>query len=377
MAERSEIFNRLTDPPKKRDTAENRAQSAADFVLGAIRGAVKSVTTDLPGFLLDAADQLAGEVKSFGEKDRSEQMFSAVTGTKKGSSQAETVGSFVNPIAATQAMIIPAALTKSVSKVRDAKAALQWTTDRDKVLIFEDIYKLPENIDDGILRTILDPRGFALKNVNEGTRPLEDVISFPELFAAIPTLKRTPVTFDSSFQGAYMTPWENNKITIGQTDSIPGTILHETQHAIQSIFNMNPGSSPETFLGISPVRLESFKDVLNNLYTEATIAGSFDLGAEIIPIDKMVRELKRKADANYMRTAGEVEARAAELIFADLDPQLSSGLEYMRRALPDRALDKLIKSPASTQKVDANVEWEKLVDKIIDLQAKIEVEKSR
>ena len=97
-----------------------RANKFADSILSAIRGAAKAVTTDLPGLIMDVADKVAGTTKSFGEKDRSEQMFSAVTGTQKSNETAELVGSFINPITAVQAMIVPAFIAKDLASVRRA-----------------------------------------------------------------------------------------------------------------------------------------------------------------------------------------------------------------------------------------------------------------
>ena len=362
-------------PEESARVRSERANKFADSILSAIRGAAKAVTTDLPGFVMDVADKVAGTTKSFGEKDRSEQMFSAVTGTSKKDETAELVGSFMNPITAVQAMIVPAALVKSAKTVQEANRALRAGESAVEIEKATGIFQLPSNIDDGILRTILDPRSAYIKSVNEGTRPLEDVWNFPELYNAVPGLHRTPVTFDYSIDGAYMTPWDRNAITIGQTDSISNTVAHEVQHAIQSLFRMNSGSSPEAFIQ-DRERLQSFKDLVNTMYTEATIAGSFDVGAELIPIDKMLRGMQRQATANYMRTAGEVEARAVELIRSSDPGPLRPALDYYKLTLPDSDLSKLIQRPGE-KKVDVGIEWNKLVSTLADLQQKIDLEKSR
>lgn len=175
-----------------------------------------------------------------------------------------------------------------------------------------------------------------------------------------------------------MTPWENNKITIGDIGNVnPADVLaHETQHVVQSIFNLNSGSSSEAFVR-DPQRLSTLQGILNDMYTEATIAGSFDIGAQIIPMDKMLRQMAKKADINYIRTAGETEARAVELIRGEPAGQFRSALSYYKQALPDGDLTKLIKDPRMAEQVDAGVDWEKFVSTLIDLQKKIEIEKSR
>lgn len=365
-------------PEESARIRSNRANAFAESILSAIRGGVKAVTTDLPGFVMDIADKIAGDAKTIGEKDRSEKMFSAVTGTSKKNEQAELVGSFVNPITAVKSIILPAALIRSAKELREATRAIDAGVDIAEVEYATKIFKLPDNIDDGKLRSILDPRNSYAKDTSPGTRALEDALHFPELYAAMPRIARTKVEFDPTVSGAYMTPWENNKITIGDIGNVnPADVLaHETQHVVQSIFNLNSGSSSEAFVR-DPQRLSTLQGILNDMYTEATIAGSFDIGAQIIPMDKMLRQMAKKADINYIRTAGETEARAVELIRGEPAGQFRSALSYYKQALPDGDLTKLIKDPRMAEQVDAGVDWEKFVSTLIDLQKKIEIEKSR
>lgn len=367
MAERSEIFNRLTDPPKKRDTAENRAQSAADFVLGAIRGAVKSVTTDLPGFLLDAADQLAGEVKSFGEKDRSEQMFSAITGTKKGSGQAETVGSFVNPIAATQAMILPAFLTRNLKTVKEAQEAFKAGESAAEITAQTGVFKLPDNIDDGILRAVLDPRNAKVNLPAHGkSASLEEVLDFPELYAAIPPLRTGIVRTDLTKEGAMFDP-RKGEIVIG---SVPGVsnkelIGHETQHFIQSIIGMNPGSAPEQFLQ-NPDRLNAVRRMADSAYGRAISIQDTDAAQELLGYRQLLSGISRSADSKYMRTAGEAEARAVESMIAlPASEAIKDPLSFYG---PTSAL---IKSPGAEKAVDADLDMKKLIERLMDLKQQL------
>jgi hypothetical protein len=76
-------------------------------VYSALRGAAKAVTTDIPGLAMDVADKLAGDTKTLGEKDWSEKIFSAITGTKKKDKDAELVGSFANPLSVIKAVVLP------------------------------------------------------------------------------------------------------------------------------------------------------------------------------------------------------------------------------------------------------------------------------
>ena len=62
-------------------TEQRAAQGAKDVeaTLDRIRnfgiGVLKGVTTDVPGFLMDVADKLAGDTAVLGERDRSAQLF--------------------------------------------------------------------------------------------------------------------------------------------------------------------------------------------------------------------------------------------------------------------------------------------------------------
>jgi hypothetical protein len=400
MAERSEIFNRLTDPPKKRDTAENRAQSAADFVLGAIRGAVKSVTTDIPGFLMDAADQLAGQVKSFGEKDRSEQLFSAVTGTKKDSRQGELVGSFMNPIAATQAIIAPAFLVKSLKQVKKADQALREGIDAAQVEKYTGIFRLPENVDDGVLRAIIDDSKAKLRysdspaevgvlrrqspinsdgpsmNVHIGTsdiRKLPEVLDHPELFAAIPELKNTRVINEfGGFRGAAYFPDED--IIRIASDNSPErflqTLLHETQHAVQTKFNMNPGGSPRQFLTDpqafkeAKAHIDSVDNGLMELFKKKTdpesVATIMRRQEVVAKKQQALRTADNQALESYFRIAGEREASAVEAMRAANTRSIPSMQYY------GSDLDRLISDPLTAPKTDSSAIIQTIINRALN-----------
>ena len=71
-------------------------------------GVLKAISTDIPGFVGDVADKLAGDTKVLGEKDRSSQMFEAVTGIKPKNNLLEVIGSFASPQGVSGAMIVGA-----------------------------------------------------------------------------------------------------------------------------------------------------------------------------------------------------------------------------------------------------------------------------
>lgn len=357
------------DPKESARVRANRAQSFADGVLSAIRGAVKSVTTDLPGLVLDAVDKLAGDTKSFGEKDRSEQMFSAVTGTKKGDSTAEMLGSFVNPIAATQAMIVPALLTRNLSEVRKATKMLDAGLSDEAVLAATGMFAGPNAQVDGIVRTFLSDQGAKLKYSTElddtgiGRRPstyitpgavmgpdmiisapwgssskLEDILDHPELFKADPSLRDIRVGPTLGYGGAY---YKAAKDFIGlgaqgKPVDMLSTILHEVQHAIQSRNNMMLGGSPEMFLqdaakinDASSTLRESFKiagdraapvakSLKSNLYSPSEAlqkTPEYQQWKLLRDSIDRISEVKTSAYDNYKLLGGEIEAFGTEQMF--------------------------------------------------------------
>jgi hypothetical protein len=397
MAERSEIFNRLTDPPKKRDTAENRAQSAADFVLGAIRGAVKSVTTDIPGFLMDAADQLAGQVKSFGEKDRSEQLFSAITGTKKDSRQGELVGSFMNPIAVTQAMIVPAFLTRNLKTVKEAQKALETGESAAEVERVTGIFKLPDQVDDGILRTILDPReamlnydslyknkvGLVRDNLTgtfryvtpnkawgDKDKTLGDVLDFPLLFDVVPDLRDIKLASGGSKMGfgdAAYTP-STDTISFGQFKTegdLRAALLHEVTHGIQNRFNMNPGANPTQFF-VDVNQFDKAKNAIAQLVKSPKVSGAEkDMLRNVF---YSMDEMDSEATKLYKRVAGESEARAVESMLnvpsaQPIQTQSRSALSFYG---DEYDLNRLIVGASEVKKVDADANLQEFMKLLIE-----------
>ncbi len=346
MAERSELLNRLTDPPKKRDTAENRAAAAADFILGAIRGAAKAVTTDLPGFLMDAADQLSGAVKSFGEKDRSEQLFSAMTGTGKKSEQAELVGSFANPIAAVQAMIVPALAVKPLKTVKEAQKALEAGVSETQVFKDLGIYKGPVGEHDGVLRAILSDEGVRV-NITPNRydmisaplrpQPLGEILNHPELFKAIPEFANYNLgkAAFGQYRGALFDP-RSKYIGVGAystNEEFTSAVLHEVGHAIQNKFSMIEGSSPSRYFQ-DPKSIETAKSALSSLLspygnaarTKAREAGFFSPTSapespertKYLALQEALGILtgaERTAYNNYRRVGGEVEADIIQTMF--------------------------------------------------------------
>lgn len=345
-------------PEESARIRSNRANAFAESVLSAIRGSVKAVTTDLPGFVMDIADKIAGDAKTFGEFDRSEKMFSAATGTQKKSDQAEMVGSFVNPITAVKAMILPAFLTRDLATVKKARQTL-----KPGETSAEGIFRLTENVDDGILRTVIDPKQakFRFSPLAEA-RQLDEILDFPALFKIVPALRNVKVeTIPQS--GAY---YDHSNRFIGLGDDLGSAsreqvLLHEVQHSVQNLLGMNPGASVDEFISSSS-RASDVQKMINEAYTEATIAGKYDLSAELIPYDKMLRKMKQQAHTKYLLTAGEAEATAVERMFNSITTNLDTPLEYYGNPRL------LIRGATKDNLVDKDVDWDKLISRVIEIQ---------
>lgn len=344
-------------------------QGKLEALLDVIRGAAKAVTTDIPGFAMDIADKLAGDTKTLGEKDWSEKIFSAITGTKKKDGDAELLGSFVNPIAATQAMIVPALLTRNLSEVRKATKMLDAGLSDEAVLAATGMFAGPNAQVDGIVRTFLSDQGAKLKystdldNTGIGRRPstyitpgavmgpdmiisapwgssskLDDILDHTELFKADPSLRDIRVSPTLGYGDAF---YSSTKDLIGLgSQSKPrdmlSTVLHEVQHAIQSRNNMMLGGSPEMFLqdaakinDASSTLRESFKiagdkaapvakSLKSNLYSPSAALQKTPeyqqwklLGDSI----DRISEVKNSAFENYKLLGGEIEAFGTEQMF--------------------------------------------------------------
>jgi hypothetical protein len=138
-------------------------------------------------------------------------------------------------------------------------------------------------------------------------------------------------------------------------------LLHETQHGIQNLLGMNPGSTPEQFISSSS-RASEVQKMINNAYTEATIAGKYDLSSELIPYDKMLRKMKQQANTKYLLTAGEAEATAVERMFSSITANLDTPLEYYGNPRL------LIRGASKESLVDKNLDWNKIISRVLEIQ---------
>jgi len=353
-------------------SGEERRASVKNF----FTGMAKAVTTDLPGFLMDVADKLAGDTTTLGEKDRSAQLFEKMTGikTKSGSGGVdELIGSMVNPISST-AVIVPAFITKKLGQVKNAQQMLDTGNDVSSVFEATGIYP---SVTDDILRTVISDEGAKLKygaGLIERTAPLGispegpkqrlsvgmwenrtlgQILDHPELFKAIPELQDVPVgsQFGGWESGAFSP--ESGKIFMGATRdeaTFKSILLHETQHAIQNRFGMTQGGNSGMFYN-DKAAVDNAIERLRNVDArqDASPVNSVNISGMIGEAQNSLNWANRNAFDNYLRLEGEAEARAVQELLKN--PSLSSKvpLDYY----PDiRSLADVISGPEAVPKVD-------------------------
>jgi len=362
-------------------SGEERRASVKNF----FTGMAKAVTTDLPGFLMDVADKLAGDTTTLGEKDRSAQLFEKMTGikTKSGAGGVdELIGSMVNPISST-AVIVPAIVAgKTFRQVAEAQKLLD--SGRDVSTVFESTGIFP-GIVDSRMRAVISDAGAKL-NYGEGLvtrrgggfispegptqlldlgmwdkRTLGDILDHPELFKRVPGLKDIPVsaTFGGYGGGAY-SPSEN-KIFMDANKSekeFLSVLLHETQHAIQQEYMLPQGGNSGMFFN-DRAGFDKAKEVLRNVDARQSKSAvqTDEILAMIGDNRNALNWAETNAFQNYMNIAGEAEARAVQELF--LNPKKAHRVPYDYYDVP---LGELIADPAKVPKVDTDPVVKAIVD---------------
>lgn len=268
-------MTKLTDAEVRKIVEENQTksrQSVKDFLVGA----AKAVTTDVPGFLMDVADKLAGDTVVFGEKDNSARLFEKMTGIKSTNSISEIGAGILNPIGAAagaaKAVIIPAKVLKAQSEITAAERALASGIDPKKVWKDHGVYRSPGN---GELLTVIpdsaaelintaiksNDNGVALKDLFYSGK-LGDVLEHPEFAKQFPDLMESTRVQSSPTSRGSFTPTHTKMRAGNQQEVVPNTVrlgsfrdademlsttLHETQHLLQREFGMPRGGSPDEF----------------------------------------------------------------------------------------------------------------------------------
>lgn len=288
------------------DNQKKLQTGAKDFFLGMAKG----LTTDLPGFLMDVADKLAGDTKTLGENDRSAQLFEMMTGIKtvSGSGGAdELVGGLVNPVNAVKAIIVPAALGKSLKAIALEKAGASIDQIYESTGIYRDpiTKSLKEVIPDtktSFKEGALKPLEHGYSSISESNNPsrvtslandiftektLKDVLDHPALLDTnimeVGETKVAPLIVGNAL-GSY-NPDKDIIRLAGNKDprELLSTLLHETQHSIQNRSGFVPGGNPEMFFDYPETfssAVKNGRNLVNSMETEFNAAFKNSPGLE-------------------------------------------------------------------------------------------------
>lgn len=180
-----------------------------------------------------------------------------------------------------------------------------------------EIYKYKRMLSEakrGVHKINYNPLGFFAEGENRGYK-LSDILKHDELFDEYPKLKDVKVKFDTSLDdGAYFDK-KNNTIAIGtrfkNEDELKSALLHEIQHAIQSIEGFARGGSSNEFKREWLAKLEEMK------LRRDTTTDPFEKARLDDEIKKMYQyqidgKLTEEAFNKYQKLAGEIEARDVE-----------------------------------------------------------------
>ena len=288
------------------DPARTLLDSIKDVVVGSIKGS----TTDIidlakasPQMMLSGAvyESVTGKKTPTGD-----QIFEGATSIRPSGSIEEFMGSFLSPgtgVKAAKAMVVGAlALPKRWDKyLKHPLSSMSSPADQATVFSETGVYR---DIDKKF-KTIISDQGATLKDI-PGAEPgqvLSDVLHHKELFDIYPQLKTIPVE-KNPMLGHGSIKSDNSKMTIGiaSVDHMLGTILHETQHAIQNIEGFAKGNNPRSFLSYDPdtmlKKLKDAKSSSDSSVREAAERFSSKVSADI-----------HNANTKYLNTLGEQEAR--------------------------------------------------------------------
>ena len=330
------------------DMRQKRVESVKNF----FTGMAKAVTTDLPGFLMDFTDKLVGDTASFGEKDRSAQLFEKMTGikTKSGSGGVdEFLGSMIDPVSAigaAKAVIVPA-FVKGITRYGEAIEA------STKGMRGEELWKVYGVFEDpvtGQLLSVIPDTGAKFKpgalKVEEGYRSidmaknpsikgdlaqtlfdkkqLDEILDNPAMFAAMPDLAQTVVRrpFMASYRGSFSPDDNTIRLNSGQPNQMISTMLHEVQHAIQNNYSMPSGGNTEMFID-NASKLEDTKkkaleafELLSNEF-DKIYKGAPGFENSTFPSAKLSNMLRDAADNRYPYNKA-----FAESFLSTIDPQV-------------------------------------------------------
>jgi hypothetical protein len=371
---------------------QERLESTKNF----LTGFAKNFTTDLPGFLMDVADKFAGDTATLGEKDRSAQLFEAMTGikTKSGSGGVdELLGGMINPagaIGAGKAIILPAfAAGKSLGQLKEADRLIDAGLSAQEVFTRTGIYQDPTGAG---LRSVVSDQGSSLRmpyvqelprilkykdgraekalvaKLDTNSMLLSDLLTHPDPEVTKSLRGVTVRGNPGGFGGGEFNP-NIREITLKTHKSakdLQTTLLHEVQHIIQNDFSMPFGGNTEMFFK-DKIGVEVAKSKLETLITDPDyISGLSDNAVrDLLGASKTLKLLDEEALSLYKRIPGEAEARAVEDLFTSGDALLPR----VPTSYYDVPVDELLANPQYLPKLDERAGIKLLLDYINKLPA--------
>ena len=283
----------------------------------------------------------------------------------------ELLGSSINPASAGKslAVLVPALVTKEASTVLKARQALKKGADPAEVFADTGIYQNPglqtelmAVISDANSRLKMDMLGReeglqAIMGgpgmsvfVESGARDnLSDILDHPELFSKIPELKDIKVRpLFGGFEEAEYNP-ATKTISMGaftKPEKFQSTLLHETQHAIQDMFDLPAGGSPDMFFqnpkafNEASSTIRDLRSELSNKILEGSIPKDDASYLQNVMDDwsNTFNIARQKSFQNYYALSGEAEARTVQRMFEN--PALSKTFppEVTNQDLSNRGL---------------------------------------
>lgn len=340
--------------------AEMRAKNAERNQ--AIWQALKRTPGLLAGGTVDAANVLLGLVtgkgfeglvkKPIGGGESINEVFGMPKGTNATQDIAETVLSMLSPSGMAKAIILPAALLKPVKDIRDATKLAKQGKDAEAWKKYG-VYVDPL---DGEPKALLDPRKFDIPNKNIGavesknvpfvitpqgikvsekfSGPFSNVVDAPELFNSafgMDFAKIAPETNPGLLGSFNPSTFTINLNYMKDKKQLKEILGHESQHAIQSEYDLVRGSAPEEFFSTDTNRL-LIDRLTSELIDKRTVLDKawpnvrgFDT-IKYIDAKNAVNDLLAPLEAaraasfkNYERMGGEAESRAVEKLLSNPD----------------------------------------------------------
>jgi hypothetical protein len=302
-------------------------------------GVLKGATTDLLGAPVDIINTVLGSLgvpvsdKPIGGSKNLREL----TGNNaEDASIAETLGTLVNPENAAKAMIIAAArVPERAAKYIDSVASGKQLSAADRFTqtgVYADKdQKMKTIISDRNSRA--NPDAFivgedGLLRAKPGTT-LGQALNHPDLYAVMPELRTIPVEFGGVPRSGSMAG-NNAQMTLGANDnkgldnSIHSVLLHETQHAIQTIEGFGRGGNTRQFLDFDPA---SVQEKLNRARKTGDVT-------QIEAADRAAKKLSEKlseARTRYMNLPGEQEARYTQETRAFSEATLANDIAALLR----------------------------------------------